>query len=123
MPDNGIVEPGHRTLVDAHFRADGRRTSFGTIAEMQSVLGQYLVEHNAKRPHQGRGMNGRTPITAFIDGIRKEIPRNNPNPESRLTHDQHGGTVSRLTSLYILAGPISPNEFLIVDQFAYYAFT
>ena len=41
---------------------------------MQAVLDHYLVEYNTKRPHQGRGMNGRTPITVFIDGIRKEVP-------------------------------------------------
>ena len=47
---------------------------FETLEQMQTVLDQYLVEYNTKRPHQGRGMNGRTPITAFIDGIRKEVP-------------------------------------------------
>ena len=55
---------------------NGRRR---TIDEMQTVLDQYLVEYNTKRPHQGRGMNGRTPATAFIDGIRKEDPPV-PNP-------------------------------------------
>jgi len=69
---NGIVERLHRTLLDEHFRVEGRRTWFETLEEMQSVLDQYLVDYNTKRPHQGRGMNGRTPITAFIDGIRKE---------------------------------------------------
>ena len=72
---NGIVERLHRTLLDEHFRVEGRRTWFETIEEMQSVLDQYLVDYNTKRPHQGRGMNGRTPITAFIDGIRKEDTR------------------------------------------------
>ena len=69
---NGIVERLHRTLLDEHFRVEGRRTWFETIAEMQTVLDAYLVEYNTKRPHQGRGMNGRTPTKAFIDGIRKE---------------------------------------------------
>jgi len=49
------------------------------IEEMQTVLDQYLVEYNTKRPHQGRGMNGRTPTTAFIDGIKKE---DTPQPNS-----------------------------------------
>jgi len=71
---NGIVERWHRTLLDEHFRVEGRRTWFETLDEMQSVLDQYLVEYNTKRPHQGRGMNGRTPTTAFIDSIRKEDP-------------------------------------------------
>jgi hypothetical protein len=76
---NGIVERGHRTLLDEHFRVKGRPTWFETLEEMQTVLDQYLIEYNTKRPHQGRGMNGRTPITAFIDGIRKEDPPV-PNP-------------------------------------------
>jgi len=69
---NGIVERLHRTLLDEHFRVEGRKTWFETIEEMQTVLDAYLVEYNSKRPHQGRGMRGRTPINAFIDGIRKE---------------------------------------------------
>ena len=69
---NGIVERLHRTLLDEHFRVEGRRTWFETIDEMQTVLDLYIVEYNTKRPHQGRGMNGRTPIAAFTDGIRKE---------------------------------------------------
>ena len=75
----GIVERWNRTLLDEHFRVEGRRTWFETLEEMQTVLDQYLVEYNTKRPHQGRGMNGRTPIAAFIDGIRREnTPQSNP---------------------------------------------
>jgi transposase InsO family protein len=68
---NGIVERFHRTLLDEHFRVEGRRTWFETIAEMQAVLDEYLVAYNTRRPHQGRGMNGRTPIQAFIEGLPK----------------------------------------------------
>lgn len=69
---NGIVERLHRTLLDEHFRVEGRRTWFETLDEMQAVLDAYLVTYNTGRPHQGRGMNGRTPIAAFVEGIRKE---------------------------------------------------
>jgi|SRR5579883_462833 len=69
---NGIVERLHRTFLDEHFRVEGRKALFETIEEKQIVLDQYLVEDNTKRLHQGRGMNGRTPVIAFIDGIRKE---------------------------------------------------
>ncbi len=72
MPDNGIVERLHRTLLDEHFRVEGRKTWFETIEEMQTVLDAYLISYNTRRPHQGRGMNGRTPAKAFRDGI----PRN-----------------------------------------------
>jgi transposase InsO family protein len=78
---NGIVERLHRTLLDEHFRVEGRRTWFETIAEMQTVLDAYLIEYNTKRPHQGRGMNGRTPSKAFIDGIRKENSAQTKQPK------------------------------------------
>ena len=68
---NGIVERFHRTLLDEHLRVEGRRTWFETVAEMQTVLDAWLVEYNEKRPHQGRGMNGRTPKQAFVEGLRR----------------------------------------------------
>lgn len=74
---NGIVERLHRTLLDEHFRVEGRRTWFETIDEMQTCLDGYLETYNRQRPHQGRGMGGRTPLQAFIDGIpeNREVTR------------------------------------------------
>jgi transposase InsO family protein len=69
---NGIVERFHRTLLDEHFRVEGRKTWFETIEEMQAVLDDYLVGYNSTRPHQGRGMHGRTPLQAFRDSIRNQ---------------------------------------------------
>jgi transposase InsO family protein len=66
---NGIVGRLHRTLLDEHFRVEGRRTWFETIEEMQGVLDTYLEGYNQRRPHQGRGMHGRTPAQAFTDGL------------------------------------------------------
>ena len=66
---NGIVERLHRTLLDEHFRIEGRRTWFETIAEMQVVLDVYLDGYNYRWPHQGRGMHGRTPAQAFTEGL------------------------------------------------------
>jgi hypothetical protein len=66
---NDIVERFHRTLLDEHFRVEGRETWFETVEEMQSVLDQYLDGYNQSRPHQGRCMKGRTPVTAFIEGL------------------------------------------------------
>ncbi len=68
---NGIVERFHRTLLDEHFRVEGRRTWFETIEEMQAVLDGFLIGYNQRRPHQGRNMNGRTPAKAFVDGLTK----------------------------------------------------
>jgi transposase InsO family protein len=68
---NGIVERFHRTVLDEHFRVEGRRTWFETIEEMQAVLDDWLVIYNTRRPHQGRNMGGRTPLQAFTDGLIK----------------------------------------------------
>lgn len=57
---NGIVERFHRTVLDEHFRVEGRRTWFETIEEMQAVLDEWLATYNTKRPHQGRNMAGLT---------------------------------------------------------------
>jgi len=81
---NGIVERLHRTLLDEHFRVEGRRTWFDTVAEMQAVLDRYLDGYNHKRPHQGRGMQGRTPAKAFRNGlpknpVRKETTTSEPS--------------------------------------------
>lgn len=69
---NGIVERFHRTVLDEHFRVEGRRTWFETIDEMQMVLDEWLVAYNTKRPHQGRNMGGRTPLQAFKDGLKQD---------------------------------------------------
>jgi len=81
---NGIVERLHRTLLDEHFRVEGRRTWFETIDEMQVVLDAYMGTYNQHRPHQGRGMKGRTPATAFIEGLlRQPQTREDKRPEKR----------------------------------------
>ena len=81
---NGIVERFHRTLLDEHFRVEGRRTWFETVEQMQEALDAYLLTYNTARPHQGRGMNGRTPGRAFLD----RIPAND-NPQE--DNDQNIG--------------------------------
>ena len=84
---NGIIERLHRTLLDEHFRVEGRRTWFETIAEMQTVLDAYLDGYNHRRPHQGRGMAGRTPAKAFTEGLprtpAKEGHAKKPAPKTK----------------------------------------
>ena len=73
---NGFVERLHRTLLDEHFRVMGRKKFYETTEEMQVDLDTYLKTYNHNRPHQGRGMNGRTPMKAFTDGLpKKEKPK------------------------------------------------
>lgn len=72
---NGIIERFHRTLLDEHLRVEGRKTWFETVGEMQAVLDKYLVHYNTERPHQGRGMNGRTPAAVFAVGLPSKKPK------------------------------------------------
>lgn len=69
---NGFIERFHRTVLDEHFRIKGRTTWYEAIAEMQKDLDDYLVVYNTKRAHQGRGMKGRTPHTAFFESLPKQ---------------------------------------------------
>ncbi len=69
---NGFVERLHRTLLDEHFRVMGRKKFYETVDEMQADLEAFLKTYNHSRPHQGRGMKGRTPYKAFIDGLPKK---------------------------------------------------
>ena len=69
---NGFVERLHRTLLDEHFRLQGRKKWYETVEQMQVDLDAYLKVYNTERTHQGRNMNGRTPSRAFTD----ELPKN-----------------------------------------------
>ena len=66
---NGFVERLHRTLLDEHFRVAGRTTWYESVEQMQEDLDRYLHHYNHERPHQGRMMEGRTPIRMFLEGI------------------------------------------------------
>ena len=69
IASNGIVERLHRTLLDEHFRIQGRIKLYESLEEMQNDLDSYLQIYNYERAHQGRNMNGRTPHQAFAEGI------------------------------------------------------
>ena len=68
---NGIVERLHRTLLDEHFRIQGRIKFYESLEEMQADLDAYLHTYNHERAHQGWNMNGKTPHQAFVDGLSK----------------------------------------------------
>ncbi len=65
---NGFVERLHRTLLDEHFRVAGRTKFYESLEPMQADLEAFLKHYNERRPHQGIGMNGRTPLQAFLGG-------------------------------------------------------
>ena len=78
---NGFVERLHRTLLDEHFRVMGRTKFYEGVDEMQKDLDAYLVTYNTKRPHQGRGMNGKTPAAVFLAGLPKSKNRKEEKPK------------------------------------------
>lgn len=75
---NGYLERFHRTLLDEHLRIQGRKTWYEDLPQLQADLDAFLKTYNHDRPHQGRGMKGRTPATVFAAGIK-------PQPESKTT--------------------------------------
>ena len=72
---NGIVERLHRTLLDEHFRIQGRIKFYESLEEMQTDLDAYFHIYNHERAHQGRNMNGRTPHKAFVEGIPTSVSK------------------------------------------------
>ena len=76
---NGFVERLHRTLLDEHFRLQGRKKWYETVEQMQVDLDAYLKTYNTERTHQGRNMNGRTPYRAFTD----ELPKNDVETKTK----------------------------------------
>lgn len=63
------VESGRRcpTSISASRAPIGCETE----DEIQGVLDTWFDGYNHRRPHQGRGTNGRTPAQAFKDGLPK----------------------------------------------------
>ena len=55
-------------LIDEHFRVTGRAKFYESLEPMQAELDVFLKQYNEQPPHQGIGMNGRTPLQAFLDG-------------------------------------------------------
>ncbi len=53
-------------------RLESRQKWHESVEEMQKDLEEYVVIYNTRRPHQGRGMNGRTPLQAFMDGVNQK---------------------------------------------------
>jgi transposase InsO family protein len=64
---NGIVERFHKTMLNEFYRIAFRKKLYGSIAELQADLDQWLEEFNRNRPHQGRWCFGKTPMQTFLD--------------------------------------------------------
>jgi transposase InsO family protein len=57
----GIAERFHKTVLDEFYRVAFRKTIYGSIAELQSDLDQWIAGYNEERPHQGRWGFAKTP--------------------------------------------------------------
>ena len=69
MPDNGICERFHRTVLDEFYRVAFRKKIYHTIDELQTDLDAWITEYNEQRPHQGRWCFGKTPMQTFLDAL------------------------------------------------------
>jgi transposase InsO family protein len=64
---NGIVERFHKTALDEFYRIAFRKKIYGSIAELQADLDDWIRGYNSERPHQGRWCFGKTPMQTFLD--------------------------------------------------------
>ena len=69
MPDNGICERFHRTVLDEFYRVAFRKKIYRTTDELQTDLDAWITEYNQHRPHQGRWCFGKTPMQTFLDAL------------------------------------------------------
>jgi len=77
---NGAPLPAVGPVAREVDRVRGERE---TVEEMQVDVDSYLETYNRKRPHRGRGMEGRTPYAVFKTGLKdaKKAARENLNQE------------------------------------------
>jgi hypothetical protein len=96
---NGIVERWPRTLLDEHFRVEGRRTWFETLAEMQTVLDNYFVEYN---PNDRIRAAPRSTLQRRHQ--KGEYATAKPDPQSRLTYVHYRGSCQPISlSVHLLS--------------------
>ena len=69
IPDNGIVERFHKTVLDEFYRVVFRKKVYGSIADLQADLDAWIQSYNEDRVHQGRWCFGKTPMQTFLDAL------------------------------------------------------
>ena len=69
IPDNGIVERFHKTMLDEFYRIAFRKKLYATIDDLQADLDLWMREFNEARPHQGKWCFGKTPMQTFLDAL------------------------------------------------------
>jgi hypothetical protein len=69
IPDTGIVERFHKTMLDEFRRVAFRKKIYATIDDLQADLDLWMREFNEVRPHQGKWCFGKTPLQTFLDAL------------------------------------------------------
>jgi hypothetical protein len=54
MPDNGIVERFHKTVLDEFYRVAFRKRIYGSIAELQEDLDAWIRSYSFQNPCSGK---------------------------------------------------------------------
>ena len=69
IPDNGIVERFHKTMLDEFYRIAFRKKIYTSIEDLQADLDLWMREFNEARAHQGKWCFGKTPMQTFLDAL------------------------------------------------------
>ena len=88
---NGIVERFHKTVLDEFYRVAFRKKIYGSIAELQADLDDWVRSYNEERPHQGRWCFGKTPMQTFLDA---DAARKGENDRRLITSDRRSRPIS-----------------------------
>lgn len=67
---NGYVERFHRTLLDEFFLISIRKKIYTNLNQLQADLDEFMIHYNFNRTHQGYKVNGKTPVSKFLIGIK-----------------------------------------------------
>jgi len=67
---NGYVERFHRTLLDKFFLISIRKKIYKSLEEIQADLDKFMIHYNFNRTHLGYKLNGKTPVSKFLIGIK-----------------------------------------------------
>ena len=89
------MERFNGTVLDELFRVLGRTKFYESIQEMQNDLDAYVVTYNTQKPHQGRGMNGRTPADVFPRCLPYQDTKGGQNGKSHLDYSRPGAASAR----------------------------
>ena len=58
-----------KAVLDEFYRVAFRKRIYGSMAELQVDLDEWIRSYNEDRPHQGRWCFGKTPMQTFLDAV------------------------------------------------------